>query len=56
MGCVWGKICQNSRNRFIWRQKQVVIYITVCEWTMYITKEGEAKAKELMEKYNVADW
>ncbi len=24
--------------------------------SMYITKEGEAKAKELMEKYNVADW
>ena len=23
---------------------------------MYITKAGEAKAKELMEKYNVADW
>ncbi len=24
--------------------------------SMYITKEGESKAKELMEKYNVADW
>ena len=24
--------------------------------SLYITKEGEAKAKELMEKYNVADW
>ena len=24
--------------------------------SMYITKEGEAKAKELMEKYNVVDW
>ena len=24
--------------------------------SMYITKTGEAKAKELMEKYNVADW
>lgn len=24
--------------------------------SMYITKEGEAKSKELMEKYNVADW
>ncbi len=24
--------------------------------SMYITKEGETKAKELMEKYNVADW
>lgn len=24
--------------------------------SMYITKEGEAKPKELMEKYNVADW
>lgn len=24
--------------------------------SMYITKDGEAKAKELMEKYNVADW
>lgn len=24
--------------------------------SMYITKEGEVKAKELLEKYNVADW
>jgi hypothetical protein len=24
--------------------------------SMYITKKGEAKAKELMQKYNVADW
>lgn len=24
--------------------------------SMYITKEGGAKAKELMEKYNVAEW
>ena len=24
--------------------------------SMYITKVGEAKAKEFMEKYNVADW
>lgn len=24
--------------------------------SMYITKEGEAKAKELMEKYGVEDW
>ncbi|MCM1126497.1 MAG: DUF6429 family protein [Lachnospiraceae bacterium] len=24
--------------------------------SMYITKDGEAKAKELMEKYSVEDW
>ncbi|MCM1056613.1 MAG: DUF6429 family protein [Firmicutes bacterium] len=24
--------------------------------SMYITKEGEAKAKELLKKYNIADW
>jgi len=24
--------------------------------SMYITKEGEAKAKELMEKYGIEDW
>lgn len=24
--------------------------------SMYITKEGEKKAKELLEKYNIADW
>lgn len=24
--------------------------------SMYITKEGEEKAKELLEKYNIADW
>ena len=24
--------------------------------SMYITKEGEVKAKELLEKYNIADW
>ena len=24
--------------------------------SLYITKEGEAKSKELIEKYNVADW
>ena len=24
--------------------------------SMYITKEGESKAKELLKKYNIADW
>lgn len=24
--------------------------------SMYITKEGEEKAKELLERYNIADW
>ena len=24
--------------------------------SMYITKEGESRAKELLEKYNIADW
>ena len=24
--------------------------------SMYITKKGEAKAKELLEKYNITDW
>jgi len=27
-----------------------------CSKSMYITKEGESKAKELLEKYNIADW